>query len=85
MTKSYSGEEGSVKFYANAKGERMDDMADDYEPPIDGFDLKLTMDSKIQTIMEREFDNAVAHTTRWMIAIAMNPKKGEILAMASQT
>ena len=38
----------------------MNDMADDYEPPVDGLDLKLTIDSKIQTIMEREFDNAVA-------------------------
>ena len=55
------GNRGSVKFYANAKGERMNDMADDYEPPVDGLDLKLTINSKIQTIMEREFDNAVGN------------------------
>src|SRR4051812_40241553 len=36
--KELSGERGSVKFYANAKGERMNDMADDYEQPVDGLD-----------------------------------------------
>lgn len=83
--KELSGTEGSVKFYANAKGERMNDMADDYEPPVDGLDLKLTIDSKIQTIFEREFDNAVAtYNPDGLIGIAMNPNNGEILAMASR-
>lgn len=83
--KELSGTEGSVKFYANAKGERMNDMADDYEPPVDGLDLKLTIDSKIQTILEREFDNAEAtYNPDGLIGIAMNPKTGEILAMSSR-
>ncbi len=34
--KELSGTEGSVKFYADAKGQRMNDMADDYEPPVNG-------------------------------------------------
>src|SRR3954451_338741 len=59
--KELSGERGAVKFYANAKGERMNDMADDYEQPVDGLDLKLTIDTKIQTIIERELD--IAETT----------------------
>jgi stage V sporulation protein D (sporulation-specific penicillin-binding protein) len=71
--KELNGERGSVKFYANAKGERMNDMADDYEKPVKGLDLKLTIDSKIQTIVERELDIA-----------AMNPNNGEILAMSSR-
>lgn len=79
------GKQGSVKFYANAKGERMNDMADDYEQPKNGLDLKLTIDSKIQTIMEREFDNAVAtYNPDGLIGIAMNPNNGEILAMSSR-
>lgn len=83
--KELSGKEGSVKFYANAKGERMNDMADDYEPPVNGLDLKLTIDTKIQTIVERELD--IAETTYnpdGIIAIAMNPNSGEILAMSSR-
>lgn len=83
--KELSGEKGSVKFYANAKGERMDDMADDYQAPIDGLDLKLTIDNKIQTIVERELDNAQAtYNPDGIIAIAMNPNTGEILAMSSR-
>lgn len=83
--KELSGERGSVKFYANAKGERMNDMADDYEQPIDGLDLKLTIDTKIQTIVERELDIAEAtYNPDGIIAIAMNPNNGEILAMSSR-
>lgn len=79
------GKKGSVKFYANAKGERMNDMADDYKPPVDGMDLKLTIDSKIQTIVERELDIAQAeYNPDGIIAIAMNPNNGEVLAMASR-
>lgn len=83
--KELSGQKGYVKFYANAKGERMNDMADDYEPPVDGLDLRLTIDSKIQTIMEREFDNAEAlYQPDGLIGIAMDPNTGEILAMSSR-
>ncbi|MEH7333374.1 stage V sporulation protein D [Neobacillus drentensis] len=83
--KELSGERGAVKFYANAKGERMNSMADDYEHPVNGLDLKLTIDSKIQTIMERELDNAEAkYNPDGIIAIAMNPNNGEILGMSSR-
>ncbi|NWQ43920.1 stage V sporulation protein D [Bacillus sp. EB106-08-02-XG196] len=83
--KELSGERGSVKFYANAKGERMDDMADDYEHPVDGLDLKLTIDTKIQTIIERELDIAEAtYNPDGIIAIAMNPNNGKILGMSSR-
>lgn len=83
--KELKGQRGSVQFYANAKGERMNDMADDYKPPVDGMDLKLTIDSKIQTIVERELDIAEAeYNPDGLIAIAMNPNNGEILAMSSR-
>jgi stage V sporulation protein D (sporulation-specific penicillin-binding protein) len=80
-----SGEKGSVKFFSDAKGKRMPEMADDFEAPEDGYDLKLTIDSKIQTIVERELDNAQAkYNPEGIIAIAMNPNNGEILAMSSR-
>lgn len=83
--KELSGKKGSVKFYANAKGERMNDMADDYEPAVDGLDLKLTIDSKVNTIVEREMDIAQAkYNPDGIIAIAMNPNNGEVLAMSSR-
>lgn len=83
--KELSGEKGSVKFYANAKGERMNDMADDYQHPVNGLKLKLTIDTKIQTIVERELDIAEAkYNPDGLVAIAMNPNNGEILAMSSR-
>ncbi|ASV66043.1 stage V sporulation protein D [Cytobacillus sp. FSL W7-1323] len=83
--KELSGEKGSVKFYANAKGQRMNDMADDYQAPVDGDTLKLTVDTKVQTIIERELDNAEAkYNPDGLIAIAMDPNTGEILGMSSR-
>ncbi|BBW96799.1 stage V sporulation protein D [Geobacillus icigianus] len=83
--KELSGERGSVQFYSDAKGRRMPDMADDYTPPTDGLNLVLTIDSRIQTIVERELDIAEAkYNPDGIIAIAMNPNTGEILAMASR-
>ncbi|EZP77943.1 stage V sporulation protein D [Parageobacillus genomosp. 1] len=83
--KELSGQRGSVQFYSDAKGKRMPNMADEYTPPADGLNLMLTIDSRIQTIVERELDIAEAkYNPDGIIAIAMNPNTGEILAMASR-
>ncbi|RBW70216.1 stage V sporulation protein D [Bacillus taeanensis] len=79
------GEKGGVEFYADAKGNRMPFLSDDYTPPVDGLNLKLTIDTDIQTIMERELDIAEAtYNPDGAIAIAMNPNTGEILGMSSR-
>ena len=40
--------------------------------------MKLTIDAKVQTIIERELDNAAAkYNPDGMIAVAMNPKNGK--------
>ncbi|MGM7635935.1 stage V sporulation protein D [Bacillus sp. Hm123] len=83
--KELSGQKGSMSFFSDAKGKRMPQMPDGYTPPTDGLNLKLTIDSKIQTIMERELDLAeVKYQPDGAVAIAMNPNNGEILAMASR-
>ncbi|WLR52244.1 stage V sporulation protein D [Bacillus tianshenii] len=83
--KKLEGTKGHVSFISDAKGRRMPDASDDYVPPQDGLDLRLTVDSRIQTIVERELDNAeAAYNPDGIIAIAMNPKTGEILAMSSR-
>jgi stage V sporulation protein D (sporulation-specific penicillin-binding protein) len=83
--KELEGDRGSVQFYSDAKGKRMPNMSDDYQQPIDGLDLKLTIDSKVQTIIERELDNAEKrYHPDGLIAIAMNPNTGEILGMSSR-
>lgn len=79
------GKKGSVQFYADAKHNRMNDKADEYQAPVDGLDLKLTIDSKVQTIIERELDIAEAtYKPDGAIAIAMDPNTGEVLGMSSR-
>ncbi|WP_269799384.1 stage V sporulation protein D [Bacillus sp. FJAT-42315] len=83
--KELSGQKGSMSFFSDAKGKRMPQMPDGYTPPADGLDLKLTIDSRIQTILERELDLAeVKYQPDGAVAIAMNPNNGEVLAMASR-
>ncbi|WP_078554854.1 stage V sporulation protein D [Bacillus alkalicellulosilyticus] len=80
-----SGKKGRVSFFSDAKGKRMPDLADEYTPPVDGLDLRLTIDSRVQTIIERELDIAEAtYNPDGAIAIAMDPNTGEILGMSSR-
>jgi len=79
------GNKGYVKFYADAKGKRMENMADDYKSPLNGYDLTLTVDNRIQTIIEREMDIAQeTYNPDGIVGIAVNPNTGEILAMSSR-
>ncbi|UCZ51830.1 stage V sporulation protein D [Bacillus shivajii] len=80
-----SGEQGHVSFYSDAKGRRMPNLADEYTPPLNGQHLKLTVDTRIQTIIERELDIAEAtYNPDGAMAIAMDPNTGEILGMSSR-
>ncbi|WP_437342336.1 stage V sporulation protein D [Jeotgalibacillus marinus] len=79
------GENGTIDFYTDAKGQDMEDMTAQYNTPTDGNDLYLTIDERIQTILERELTNAqIEYDPDQMLAIAMDPKTGEILGMASR-
>ncbi|KGX93266.1 stage V sporulation protein D [Pontibacillus halophilus JSM 076056 = DSM 19796] len=80
-----SGEKGHLSFFSDAKGRRLPDIADVYEAPKDGYDLALTVDDRLQTIVERELDLAEAkYEPDGAVAIAMDPDTGEILAMSSR-
>ncbi|WP_246940196.1 stage V sporulation protein D [Bacillus pinisoli] len=79
------GNDGSLKPYITAKGQPMQNLSADYDPPEDGLNLKLTIDSKVQTIINRELDIAESkYNPDGLIAIAMDPKTGEILGMDSR-
>ena len=52
--------------------------------PIPGNDLYLTIDIRLQQILQSELENAVSeHSADGAYGVFMNPKTGEILAMAS--
>lgn len=79
------GEQGSLSFYSDAKGRRLDDLADIYRPPVDGLNLRTTINTKVQSIMERELDLAVSkYDPDGALAIAVNPKTGGVLGMTTR-
>ncbi|WP_028611229.1 stage V sporulation protein D [Paenibacillus harenae] len=80
-----SGIGGSVSFLSDAAGRTMPNSSDTYVEPKDGLTMKLTIDKDIQTVIERELDQAMARLLPdGAIAIAMDPNNGEILGMSSR-
>lgn len=79
------GISGSVSFLADARGGEIPNTSDTYTEPKDGLNLQLTIDRNIQSIMERELEQAmVKFQAKHVIGIAMDPNSGEILAMAGR-
>lgn len=79
-----TGTSGSIKYYSDAKGNRLN-KAEEYKEAISGNNVYLTIDLDLQQSVERELDNAIAkYNPEHALAIAINPKTGEILAMASR-
>ena len=82
--KYLTGEDGAIKYYSDAKGNRLD-MAEVYNEPESGLDVMLTIDYDIQTSVERELDNIVGmFSPDHALAVAMDPNTGEVLAMSSR-
>ena len=82
--KYLTGATGSIQYYSDAKGKKLN-KAENYVKPTDGINIELTINFKIQTAIERELDNAMTKynaDAAW--SIAMNPKNGEILGIASR-
>ncbi len=78
------GENGAIKYFSDAKGNKLE-LTDLYIEPQDGMDLQLTIDINIQKSIERELDNVVDMFNPDMaLAVVMDPKTGEILAMSSR-
>lgn len=82
--KYLTGEYGAIKYYADAKGNKLS-LSENYEQPQDGMNLTLTINLKLQEALERELDNALlAYNPDQAWGIAVNPNNGEILAIASR-
>lgn len=80
-----TGISGGVNYLAEANGKAIPNSSDTFIPPKDGLTLELTIDQKVQSIVERELDQAVLkYHPNSAIAIAMDPNTGEILAMGSR-
>lgn len=78
------GRDGSIVFPTDNKGREIPGVRR-FIPPKEGMDLILTIDETIQFIMERELSKAmVEYAPERVLALAVNPQTGEILAAASK-
>jgi stage V sporulation protein D (sporulation-specific penicillin-binding protein) len=79
------GQEGYVVYEADAQGRELPDSVQAYLPPVNGYNLVLTIDEVIQHIVEKELDRAMIDSAPEAAGvIAVDPKTGEILAMAAR-
>lgn len=79
------GEQGSLSYFSDARQRRIERLADVYDAPLDGLNLQTTIDLNVQSIIERELDLAVAkYNPDGALAIAVHPKTGGILGMATR-
>lgn len=78
------GTEGMLVRERDATGRAIPDGIERRIEPTDGHDLVLTIDQVIQYIVERELERGVLESQAEMgIFVAVDPKTGEVLAMAT--
>ena len=78
------GKKGALNYKLDAKGGLLNGYSSEIVSPVNGFNIQLTIDLKIQQIMERELKNAYQkYNAESIYGIAMDPNNGEILAIAS--
>ncbi len=79
-----TGADGAIKYFSDGKGNKLE-LTEVYEAPTSGITLKLSIDINLQLAIENELDNAMTkYNPEQGLIMAMNPKTGEILAMASR-
>ncbi len=78
------GRDGQIVFPTDNLGREIPGVRR-YIPPKEGMNLYLTIDETIQFIVERELSKAmIEYEPERVMALAANPKTGEILAVASK-
>ena len=81
--KYLTGSNGSIKYFSDGKGRKLE-LSEIYEAPTSGITLQLSIDLDLQLAIENELDNVVAkYNPNSVIALAMNPNTGEILASSA--
>ena len=80
-----AGTPGTIERVSNATGEEIGTEGENYTPAIDGNSLVLSIDMTIQSIAEKYLEEACIDNecTDGGNVIIMNPKTGDVLAMAT--
>lgn len=78
------GKKGTISRITDATGSQIDDTNEEYNKPINGDDLILTIDATIQGIAEKYLKEACIDNvcTDGGNVIIMNPQNGDVLALA---
>lgn len=80
-----SGVNGSINYYMNAKSQNLNIYPADYIYPTNGMDIELTIDTRVQDVVERELNNAyLTYNPDSILCLAMDPRNGKILAICSK-
>ena len=82
---SLKGEKGKIKKISDGKGGGLIDEGEEYVPAINGNDLVLSINMSAQAIVEKYLKEACIDNkcTDGGNVIVMNPKTGDIIAMAT--
>ena len=80
-----AGKNGAIYRATDATGEKIGEDGENYTAPIDGKGIKISIDMTIQSIVEKHLAEACIDNkcTDGGNIVAMNPKTGDILAMAT--
>ena len=80
-----AGKAGAIERLSNAKGLEMGHEGENYTSAVDGNSLILSIDMTIQSIVEKYLEEACIDNvcTDGGNVIVMNPKTGDVLAMAT--
>lgn len=80
-----AGVDGMREYRHDARGQVLASEDDRYMAPKHGLNLRLTIDMRLQAILEQELDKGMQHfRAKRGCMIAVEPKTGDILAMVSR-
>ncbi|MGM8211841.1 penicillin-binding protein [Virgibacillus sp. W0430] len=80
-----SGKQGRISYERDRYNKKLLDPNEVIQQPVDGKDIYLTMDQKIQTLLEDVMNQVdEEYEPKRITAVVMNPKTGEIIAMSNR-
>lgn len=82
--KTLAGHDGVMRVVKDARRRGIAVAADDYQPPVHGQHIVLTIDTYIQMIAEQELARACSHyRAKGGEVVVMDPQTGDVLALAN--
>lgn len=80
-----TGTDGHISFHRDKFGQKLLNSKEVVNEPEDGKDIHLTIDPKIQTVLEDVLNQVVeSNNPERITAVVMNPKTGKIVAMSNR-